>query len=446
MLSCRVYPLPTGPDAALMLYLQIAILVLLILLNGFFAMSELAVLSARRSRLTAMAEKGQRGARTALALQESPSHFLSTVQIGITMIAIVEGAFGSATLSGPLAESLAAVPALAPHADSIAVALVVVCITLLSLIVGELVPKRLALFATERIAVLTAPFLQGLSRIASPVAWFLGATTELVLKLFGAAGKPENAVTEEEVKSLIAEGTAAGVFEPEERRMIESVLGLSDRPARAIMTPRLDVMWLDLDDDVAQLTKEIQESHHSRFPICRGSLDEVVGVLHAKAVLDAVLAGETPDLGKLANPALIVHDGTQVMRLLELFRSSGQQMALVVDEYGSAEGIVTLTDILESIAGDLPEAHDVDEDEFVRREDGSMLIDGRMDIEEAAHVLDLPGLRDGGDYLTLAGFLLFKLGHLPRVGEGVAHAGYRFEVVDMDGRRIDKILVIPPAE
>nr|WP_184804530.1 hemolysin family protein [Nitrospirillum iridis] len=429
-----------------MLYLQVAILVLLILLNGFFAMSELAVLSARRSRLATLAEKGHRGARTALALQENPSHFLSTVQIGITMIAIVEGAFGSATLSGPLAEELAAIPALAPHAESIAVTLVVVCITLLSLIVGELVPKRLALHAGERIALVTAPFLLFLSRAAAPIAWLLGTVTELLLRMLGAAGKPENAVTEEEVKSLIAEGTAAGVFEPEEKRMIEGVLGLSDRPARAIMTPRLDVMWLDLDDDVATLTAEIQQSPHSRFPVCRGSLDEVVGILHAKAVLDAVLAGETPDLAKLANPALIVHDGTQVMRLLELFRASSQQMALVVDEYGSAEGIVTLTDILESIAGDMPEAHDADEDEFVRREDGSMLIDGRMAIDEASSVLDLPGLRNGGDYLTLAGFLLFKLGHLPRVGEGISHAGYRFEVVDMDGRRIDKILVIPPAE
>ncbi|HYE52254.1 MAG TPA: hemolysin family protein [Azospirillaceae bacterium] len=423
-----------------MVYVEIATVVLLILLNGFFSMSELAVVSSRRVRLQQMAEDGRRGARTALELQEDPSRFLSAVQIGITLIGIVAGAFGSATLAERLGPVLDALPLLVGYGHAVAVALVVMVITYLSLIAGELVPKRVALNNAEGIAVVAAPIMKGLSTGTAPLVWLLGASTEAMLRLLRVPEKRDTSVTEEEVKSLIAEGTASGVFEPEEKKMIEGVLRLSDRTVRSIMTPRLDVMWLDAGDTLEVVRREIAESGHSRFPVCRGDLEEVVGIVHAKDLLDSALAGRKVDLAAASRPALIVHDGTLVMKLLDLFRSQGQHMAVVVDEYGSVEGIVTVTDILEAIAGDLPEFGDDADADLVQRPDGSLLMDGRMPVDEAEQALGLKGLRDQGDYHTLAGFILFRFGHLPTAGEAVEHDGWRFEVVDMDGRRIDKIL------
>ncbi|HYC02953.1 MAG TPA: hemolysin family protein [Azospirillaceae bacterium] len=426
-----------------MVYVEITTVVLLILLNGFFSMSELAVVSSRRGRLQQLAEEGKRGARTALELQDDPSRFLSSVQIGITLIGIVAGAYGSATLADRLGSVLEQYPILQGYGHAAAVVLVVAIITYLSLVAGELVPKRMALNHAERIALVAAPIMKGLSEITSPVVWLLGASTEAVLRLLRVPDKADSTVTEEEVKSLIAEGTATGVFEPEEKKMIEGVLRLSDRPVRSIMTPRPDVMWLDAGDGLEVVRREIAESGHSRFPVCRGDLEEVVGIVHAKDLLDAALAGRQVDLAAASRPALIVHDGTLVMRLLELFRSNGQHMAVVVDEYGSVEGIVTVTDIMEAIAGDLPETGDSDAEDLVRRPDGSMLMDGRMPVDEAEHALGLRNLGEQGDYHTLAGFMLFKFGHLPTAGESVEYDGWRLEVVDMDGRRIDKILATP---
>lgn len=426
-----------------MVSLELAAVLFLILLNAFFAMSELAVVSARKIRLQQMAEEGRRGASTALALQEDPSRFLSTVQIGITLIGVINGAVGGATLSERLAPVLNAVPMLEGYGETLAIAIVVISITYLSLIIGELVPKRIALNNAEGIAVFAAPVMRGLSRSTAPFVWLLGASTEAMLKLLRVPEKAEQTVTEEEVKSLIAEGTASGVFDPGEKRMIEGVMRLADRTVRSLMTPRPEVMWLDIDDEPENIKREIREAGHSRFPVCRGDFDDVIGTVHTKDMLHRLLQGGNFDLRAVVRDALVVHDGTEVMRLLELFKQSGEQMAIVVDEYGTVEGIATLTDVLEGIAGELPDEGGEDSD-IVRRADGSLLIDGMMAVEEVEAHLGLKSLRDeDSGYHTLAGFLLFKLGRIPTAGEYADHDGYRFEVVDMDGRRIDKVLVTP---
>lgn len=426
-----------------MVSLELAAVLFLILLNGFFAMSELAVVSARKIRLQQMADDGSRGARTALALQEDPSRFLSTVQIGITLIGVINGAVGGATLAERLAPILDAVPALTGYGQTLSIAIVVMAITYLSLIAGELVPKRIALNNAEAIASFAAPIMRSLSKATAPFVWLLGASTEAMLKLLRVPEKAEQTVTEEEVKSLIAEGTASGVFDPGEKRMIEGVMRLADRTVRSLMTPRPEVMWLDIDDEPDNIKREIREAGHSRFPVCRGDFDDVIGVVHTKDLLHRLLQGGPFDVRADVRDALIVHDGTEVMRLLDLFKQSGEQMAIVVDEYGTVEGIATLTDVLEGIAGELPDDGGEDSD-IVRREDGSLLIDGMMAVEEVEAHLGLKSLRDeDSGYHTLAGFLLFKLGRIPTAGEYADHDGYRFEVVDMDGRRIDKVLVMP---
>lgn len=424
-----------------MVSLELAAVLFLILLNGFFAMSELAVVSARKIRLQQMAEEGRRGAAVALALQEDPSRFLSTVQIGITLIGVINGAVGGATLAARLGPWIDGLHGMEGYGQEVALALVVIAITYLSLIAGELVPKRIALNNAEGIATFAAPIMRGLSKATAPFVWLLGASTEAMLKLLRVPEKPEQTVTEEEVKSLIAEGTASGVFDPDEKRMIEGVMRLADRTVRSIMTPRPEVMWLDIDDQLDNIKRDIRDSGHSRLPVCRGDLDDVLGIVHTKDLLHRMLEGDALDLRPAVRDALVVHDGTEVMRLMELFKQSGEQMAVVVDEYGSVEGIATLTDVLEGIAGELPDIGDEDAD-IVRRADGSLLIDGMMAVEEVEAHLGLKSLRDEeSGYHTLAGFLLFKFGHIPTAGEMVEHDGYRFEVVDMDGRRIDKVLV-----
>ncbi|PWC38626.1 hemolysin family protein [Azospirillum sp. TSO22-1] len=431
---------------------ELLVIVVLIVVNGFFAMSELAVVSARRARLQQLAENGRRarGAKAALELAENPSHFLSTVQIGITLIGIVAGAYGGATLAERFGVQLDQIPWIAPYGQQVAFALVVAGITYLSLIVGELAPKRLALVNAEGIAVAVARPMQGLSRVALPLAWLLGASTEALLRLLRLPTTREQTVTEEEVKTLIAEGTQSGVFEPAERQMIEGVLRLADRTVRAIMTPRPDVLWLDPEDKPEAIATEIRDSGYSRFPVCRGDVDEVLGIASAKALLDQALRGRAMDLrGALVQP-LMVHDGTPVLRLLELFKQSTVHMAVVVDEYGSVEGIVTLTDILESIAGELPEAGQEADGAVIRREDGSWLVDGMLPVDEVEARVGVPDLKGEGGYHTLAGFVLERLGHVPIAAEHFVWRGHRFEVVDMDGRRIDKVMIqrvdLPPEE
>jgi putative hemolysin len=420
--------------------LEIAVVLALVLLNGFFAMSEIAVVSARPARLEALARKG-RGARLALGLARDPGRMLSTVQIGITLIGIVAGAFGGARLAEPLAAGIARVPALAPFSAEIAYTLVVAAITYLSLIIGELVPKHLALRAPERVAALVAPTIELIARISTPAVWLLETSSRFVLRLLGSEAAPRETVTEEEVRTLIAEGTRAGVFHRHEQEMIERVLRLADRPVRAIMTPRVELVWLDVDAAPDEIARIIRESGHSRFVVGKGSLDDVLGVVHVRGLLDACLAGRPLDLQAAVRPMPAVPDTMRVSRVLETLRQARVSMALVVDEYGEVEGVVTAEDVLEALVGDMPEHRLDEEGAIVRRGDGSMLMDGMLAIDEVKLTLGLDSVPEEETYHTLAGFILAQLGRVPAEGETVAYGGWRFEVVDMDGQRIDKVLV-----
>ena len=422
--------------------LEMVVVLALVLLNGYFAMAELAVVSARPARLAALARtKDRRGARLALALSRDPGRMLSTVQIAITLVGISAGAFGAARLAEPLALAVARVPALAPVSAEIAYALVVMLITYLSLIIGELVPKHLALRAPERVAALVAPTIDLLSRLSTPAVWLLERSSRLVLRLLGSEAQPAETVTEEEVRMLIAEGTRTGVFHRQEQEMIGRVLRLADRPVRAIMTPRVELVWLDVDDDPAKIARIIRESGHSRFLVGKGSLDDVLGVVHVRSLLEACLAGQPLDLRGALRPVLVVHDGMPVLRALEALRQARVSIALVVDEYGEVEGVVTGEDLLEAVVGDMPERRLGEERAIVEREDGSLLMDGMLAIDEVKLALGFDSLPDEGSYHTLAGFILAQLGRVPQEGATVAYGGWRFEVVDMDGRRIDKVLV-----
>jgi putative hemolysin len=425
--------------------LEIIVIIALTLLNGVFAMSELAVVSSRKARLQGMADQGVRGARAAMRLIDNPSRFLSTVQIGITMVGVIAGAYGGATLGDRFGMWLDTFPVLGGYGEAVGYGAVIVAITYLSIVIGELIPKRIALRAPERIASIIAGPMRTLSRVAAPFVWLLGTSTDLLLRLLGLHGARDETVTEEEVRSMITEGTQAGVFDPREKEMIDGVLRLADRSVRTIMTPRPDVIWLDLGDRPEQIIKEIRESGHSRFPVCRGELDEIVGIVHNKDLLEFAFQGKPIDLAKAATKPLVVHDGTPILKLLDMMKRSGLHMAIVVDEYGSVEGLATITDILETIAGDLPEPGEDAEVDAVQREDGSWLVNGSMPVDEFEDVVGIRGLRDGGDYHTIAGFVLQGIGHIPKPGESFEHNGVRFEVMDMDGRRIDKILVVPLA-
>lgn len=427
-----------------MLVWQLLVVFLLILLNAFFAMSELAVVSSRRARLEQMAQDGNRGARAALALFDEPTRFLSTVQTGITLIGVLAGAYSGATLAEPLGDALSG--ALGRSAYPVSVGIVVAAITYLSLVVGELVPKRVALNDPERIAARVAPFMRAMASAGAPAVWLLRASTEGLIRLLRVPEKPESTVTEEEVKSLIAEGTRAGVFHAAERDMIDGVLRLADRSVRSVMTPRVEIVWLDLDDPLETIQKEIAESGHSRLPAGRRGLEELDGVVHTKDLVNQFIRTGGFDLAASLRQPLVVHEGTQVLKLLEMFRENPVHMAMVVDEYGVVEGIVTPTDILTAIAGDLPEDTAEREEAAVRREDGSWLMDGMMGIDEAERLLSRKDMRGDEDFETLAGFVLARFGQIPQTGDYFSWEGLRFEIVDMDGRRIDRLLVAPEPE
>lgn len=426
-----------------MLWFEFFVVVGLVLLNGLFAMSELAVVSARRARLQSLADAGHRGARTAIELQADPTRFLSTVQVGITLIGVLAGAYSGATLAAVLGDRLAAWGLPSPTARALAIGLVVVAITYLSLIVGELVPKRLALADAAGIAARVAPPMRLLSRLGGPLIWLLEGSTELVLRAIGRGRETPAQVTEEEIKALVAEGAEVGVLHEAERDMIEGVLRLADRPVRAVMTPRVEVVWLAAAAGADEIRETLSRGGHSRLPVCRGALDDIVGIVHARDIALACMLDGPVELAELARQPLVVPEGTPVLRLLERFRASPAQMALVVDEYGSVEGIVTPADLLSAIAGAFPEAGR-EPAEAVRRADGTWLVDGRMDIHQVERVLGVAGMAEGHAFSTLAGFILWQLRRVPKVAENLVWRGWRFEVVDMDGRRIDKVLAVPP--
>lgn len=408
-------------------------------------MAELAIVSARKGRLRQMMEDQKSlGARRALEMAEDPSSFLSIVQIGMTLNTIITGAYSGATLASPFSVYLQKFPLFAPYSDGIAFILTVGLVSYLTLVLGELVPKRLGLAYAESIAVRVSSLMHFLACAAAPCVWVLKISTEFFLNLSGLNQSKDDLVTEEEIRDLIAQGTQKGVFKPAEKEMIEGVMRLADWTVRTIMTPRMDMVWLGIEDDLHQNIREICDSGYSRLPVARGDMEEVVGIVHAKDLLNVVLAGQSLNVQQMMRPPLLVPDTTSVLRLLDLFKQSGQNLAVIIDEYGSIEGLVTATDILEAIIGALPESGQDSDEKPVQREDGSWLIDGMTPIDEVETIIHMKNLRSGGEFHTIAGFMIDKLGRIPVAGDHFYWADARFEVVDMDGRRVDKILIYPP--
>jgi putative hemolysin len=422
--------------------LELVIALFLVALNGVFALSELAIVSARRPRLKAMAEQGRHGANTALALMEDSGRFLSTVQIGITLVGILAGAFSGAALGGRLTDILMAQGVPEGAAEPLGYGIVIGIITYLSIVIGELVPKQLALRHPESIACAVAPFMRILSRIAAPAVWLLNASTTLIFGLFGPASDGDNTVTEEEIKMLVGEAESAGVIEEEERRMISGVLRLGDRPVRGLMTPRTDVDWIDLDDDEETIRTLLVDTPHSRLPVSEGTPDNVIGVVQSRAILAAMLAGEPLDIRRHVQTAPVIPDTLYALDALAVLRDSEVPMALVHDEYGHFEGVVTPADALEAIVGAFRSDGEAPEPDAVRRDDGSWLLAGSMPVDEMAEVLGVT-LPESRSYHTVGGLVISEIQHLPNTGEHVDALGWRFEVIDLDGRRIDKVLAIP---
>src|SRR6201998_3080987 len=427
-----------------MLTLHLSIVLFLIIVNSVFAMAEIALVSARKARLVPVAEAGNRGAQAALELKADPSRLLSTVQIGVTLIAVLSGTFGEATLGDQLERQLATYPGFtARYAHVISMAVVVIGISYFSLILGELVPKRLALVHPERIAAALGRIMPGLARVGAPIEWFLSASTNLVLRLIPLRSQGTAPVTDEEISFMLREGVATGHMPEAETAIVEMALRLGDRRASAVMTPRTQIESLDLDDPEEANRRKIRDSAYSRFPVVQGGSQQVIGIVHAKDLLIAALAGQPFDLRVATRPPPYVPSTVTALRVLEAFKTSGEPMALLVDEYGDLEGLVTQSDILEALVGDIPGSADADQ-RVVRREDGTCLIDGMVALDELKQILGishLPG--EDADFHTLGGYLMARLNRVPMVADRVLAGGFRFEVVEMDGRRVDRVLVVP---
>jgi putative hemolysin len=428
-----------------MLTLNLSIVFLLILVNGFFAMAEIALVASRNARLRPLAEAGNPGAQAALELKANPSRLLATVQIGVTVIAILSGTFGEATLGDPLQRYLeeSHQGLLARYAHAISMAVVVIGIAYFSLILGELVPKRIALVHPERIAAALARTMRSFARVGAPIEWFLSASTDLVLRLIPFRHQGTAPVTDEEIGFMLREGAATGHIHQAETEIVEMALRLGDRRASAVMTPRTQIEWLDLDDPEPETRRKIQQSPHSRFPVVQGGSQQVIGIVQAKDVLIGVLAGQPFEVRAATRPPLYLPNTVTVLRVLETFKTSGEPMALIVDEYGDLEGLVTQGDILKALVGDIPGSADADQ-RIVHREDGTSLIDGMVGLDELKQALgisSLPG--EDADYHTLGGYMMARLNRIPMVADRISAADYRFEVVKMDGRRVERVLVSP---
>jgi putative hemolysin len=427
---------------------EIILILVLILANGFFAASEIAVVSARKGRLEQQAEQGSGGAAAALKLADDPSRFLSTVQVGITVFGTFAAVFGGSGVSDQLQVSLEQVPALAPYAAAVAPVIVALAISYLSLILGELVPKRLALQNAEAVAAFVAPFMRQLARVARPVVWFLTASTELVLRLLGRRNVAEQPVTEDDIMALVREGAAEGTVEHAEQDLIRNVFTFTDRAVRSVMTPRTQIVAVDIETPASEVLHTIIDSGHSRFPVYEDSLDHIIGFLYVKDLLPAWGEPASLDLRALLRPPLHVLESQRATAVFQLMKQRRSAMALVLDEYGQVAGVVTLEDLLEELVGDISDEYDEADEALVRLEDGSYLVDGLMPFGDAQERLELPAaaevmLREQG-FETLAGFLLALLGRIPAAGDTVEWEGWHFQVMDMDGRRIDKIQVRPP--
>lgn len=425
--------------------IEILIIVLMVLANGLFAMSEIAIVSSRKARLQQRAEHGDEGARAALELLESPNRFLSTVQIGITLVGILAGAFGGATIAQEVADWLSRVPLIGQYGEALGVTIVVLGVTYLSLVLGELAPKRLALNDAERIASLVARPMQILALLTTPLVRFLTGSTDIVLRLVGAKPSTAPPVTEEEIGILIGQGIEAGVFEQAEHDIVERVLDLDTRRAKTVMTPRTDIVWLDIEDQPDANWRKMTDSSHSTFPVCQGSVDRVLGVVSVKTIWMSMLKNITIDLRASLQPAAYVPENVSILRLLKQIRETKQHLVIVLGEHGDVEGLITLKDVIEAIVGHLPSLEDNDEQpQVTQREDGTWLIDGRFSLDELKRLFDieerLPD-EDRGGYQTLGGFIMSQLGRVPVVTDHFIWHGLRFEVVDMDEHRVDKVLV-----
>ncbi len=415
---------------------DILLLLVLILLNGVFAMSEIAIVSSRRARLVQMADTGSSGARHALTLASEPTRFLSSVQVGITSIGILNGAIGEASIASRLRASLEQVPAVAPYAETLSLGIMVVVLTYFSLILGELVPKRLALTHPEAIASIIARPMEILATIGRPIVTFLSVSTDTILRLLGVRQVKQPAVTVEEIRVLLEQGADEGVFEDAEHEMVTNVLNLDDRHVGAVLTPRSDVVFLDVRDAMDVNRQKLRQDPHNVLPLCDGGLDHVLGFVRSTTVLDKLLDGKTIDLPALAEKPLFVPETMSLMTLLEQIKRTHLPVALVVDEFGGVEGLVSLTHVIGSIVGELP-SEPGDEPSIVRRDDGSWLLDGALDLDTVVRTLDAESLLSDHDrqhYHTLGGLAMLALGRVPRTGDLFQRGDYRFEIVDMDGK------------
>ncbi len=417
----------------------ILLVLVLIGINGLFSMSEMALVSARRARLAVLEHKGVAGAGAARRLIEDPQRFLPTVQIGVNLVSVFIGVIGGARIAGRLAGTLQRIPLLAPAAETLATMLVVIATTYLMLVLGELVPKQLALRRPEHMAALVARPIAWISRATSPAIWLLGQSTALVLRLLGLSRTTRETVTEEELKALLTEGAQAGVLETEERDMIERVLRLADKPVRAIMTPRTELAWIDRTDPPRDIAATLREAPHSRFVVCEGAVDNVVGVVQAKDILDRILAGGELSVADALRQPAVLPDTVTALDALERLRTDPLGMALVMDEYGSFEGVVTAADVLHAIVGDPTDAAAQSGGPSNVNGEAALVLDGLMPADELKSRLGLPDLPAEGSYHTLAGLLLALLRRVPRAGDRIVFAGWRFEVLEMDGRRVARV-------
>lgn len=423
--------------------LELIFIFVLVVLNGVFSGSEIAIVSARKVRLEQLAKRGNRKAKLALKLATSPNNFLSAVQIGITLIGILTGAVGGATVAMRLAEFLDDIPLLAPYAGPLSISLLVGFITYLSLVVGELVPKRIALSHPEHIACGMAPAMNLVANLTAPLVYLLGVSTDAVLRMFGITSKEASPITEEEIRVMIEQGAQAGMIDEAEQEMVERVFRLGDRPVKTLMTPRTAIAWLDVESDWEENQQEILDTPYSRFPVGRDSLDECLGFVRVKDILNSQWSGQKINLEEIVQPPLFVAENTRSLNVLEMFRASGIHLALITDEYGGIEGLVTLNDLIEAIVGSIPNDDEIQEPQIIQREDGSYLLDGLLPIDEFKEIFDIETLsnEEEGHYHTLGGFVIESLGKIPQSGEYFVSDSLRVEVVDMDGIRIDKVLV-----
>ena len=430
---------------------DVLLLLLLIVLNGIFAMSEIAVVSARRARLIQLAEDGSKGARHALTLASEPTRFLSSVQVGITSIGILNGAIGEGVIAARLRPALEQVPLLAPYADTLSLAIMVAVLTYVSLIIGELVPKRIALIHPETIASVIARPMEVVAGVTRPIVFLLSVSTDSILRLFRVRQAKQPGVTADEIRVMLEQGAEEGVFEPTEHELVTNVLNLDERHVGAVLTPRSNVVYVDIRDSVDTLREKLREQPHSVLPLCEGSLDKVLGFVRSTKVLERFLERGQPDLPSLAEPPLFVPETMTLMKLLEQFKRTHLPIALVVDEFGDVEGLVSFTDVISSIVGDLP-MEPGEEPAIVQREDGSWLLDGAVDLDTALRTLEAEAMisdEDRQHFHTLGGLAMVALGRVPRTGDVFERGDYRFEVVDMDGNRVDRILASrrpPPSD